>query len=58
MTPAAIDAEMAQARAQLARLQGHPRGHDFTRSNALMRRLLALWPWKLNRDAQQARSDR
>ena len=58
MTPAAIDAEMAQARAQLARLQRHPRGRDFTRSNALMRRLLALWAWKLNRDAQQARSDR
>ncbi len=57
MTPTAIETEMSQARAQLAQLGRHPRGRDLTRSNALMRRLLALWAWKLNRDAQQARRE-
>ncbi len=43
---------------QPAKLGRRPRGRDSARSNALMRRLLALWAWKLNREAQQARRDR
>ena len=57
MTPDAIEAEMRQARDALAKLGRYPHGRDLPRSNALMRRLLALWAWKLNREAQQARRD-
>lgn len=57
MTLDTTKAEMPQARAQLADTCHHPRGRNSTRSNALMRRLLALWAWRFTPKAQQARHE-
>ncbi len=56
MTPAAIDTEMRQARAQLATPQRQRR--DARRRTAIAERLHALWVLRLNLMAQELRRDR
>ncbi|OIQ80496.1 hypothetical protein GALL_377510 [mine drainage metagenome] len=57
MTPAAIDAEMRQARAQLV-TQQHRRRRDSRRRSVIAERLHALWVLRLNLMAQELRRDR
>lgn len=57
MTPTAIDAEMRQARAQLAPQQHRRRRHACRRS-VIAERLHALWVLRLNLMAQELRRDR
>jgi hypothetical protein len=56
MTPAAIDAEMRQAHAQLA-TQPRRRRRNERRPTAVAARLLALWTLKLNLAAQEVRRE-
>lgn len=55
VTPAAIEAEMTQARAMLAAMERQP-GAGGRRAETLRRRLLALWAAKLDRMAREARA--
>ncbi len=55
MTPAAIDAEMAQARSMLAAMERMP-NTAARRADAVRRRLLALWAAKLERMEREARA--
>ncbi len=57
MTPQSAEAEMRDARLQLEQLGQRPDARKTYRSHALTRRLLALWAWKLNLEAQQARQE-
>ena len=57
MTPAAIDREMRDARAQLA-TQPRRRNRDGRRRTAIAERLQALWALRLNLMAQELRRDR
>ncbi len=57
MTPAAIDREMRDARAQLETPQ-HRRRRDARRRSVIAERLHALWVLRLNLMAQELRRDR
>lgn len=57
MTPTAIEAEMSQARAQLAN-PTRRRRRDDRRRTAIAERLHALWAIRLNLLAQDVRRDR
>ena len=55
MSPAAVDAEMAQARTLLSNLERQRRAKG-RRADALRSRLLALWAAKLERLEREARA--